>query len=150
MAEKDASLTRETYNALLKAVNDNGWACIHDDDRLNLQYGVKVDDLQLDFYVMLDAERQLAVLVCKMPFTFVEGNRVDGAVETSAINYELVDGNFCYDFPNGLCHFKMTISYRESVISSKAFEFMLNYSVWAIQKYYKRLYRIALGIESAE
>lgn len=149
MAETTA-LTKDTFNALLQAVKDNGWSCIHNENNLTVQYGLTVGDLQLDFYIMLDAQRQLAILVCKLPFTFVKGRRVDGAVATSAINYELIDGNFAYDFPNGLCHFKLTTSYRESVISPKAFAFMLNYSVWVLDKYYKRLYRIALGMESAE
>lgn len=150
MAEINSELTKATFDALREAVKGNGWQCVCNEDALTVQYGVKADDLQLDFYILLDAQRQLVLLMSKLPFTFVPHKRVDGAVETCAINYELIDGNFAYDFVNGLCHFKMTACYRDSVISPKAFEFMLNYSVVVMEKYYKRLYRIAIGLESAE
>lgn len=150
MAEINTELTKATFNALREAVNDNGWKCIYNEDALTVQYGVKSDDLQFDFYVLLDAQRQLVLLTCKLPFSFVPHRRVDGAVETCAINYNLIDGNFAYDFTNGMCHFKMTCCYRESVISPKAFGFMLNYPVAVLEKYYKRLYRIAIGLESAD
>lgn len=148
MAET-TSYTKETFNALLQAVSDNGWVCIKNEENLTVQYGVTGEAVQMNFYIMLDDQKQLAILVCKLPLTFGVGNRVDGAVATSAINYELIDGNFAYDFPNGLCHFKQTLCYRDSAISPKAFEFMLNYSVRVIEKYYKRLYRISLGLENA-
>lgn len=150
MAEINTELTKATFNALREAVNGNGWKCIYNEDTLTVQYGVKSDDLQLEFYLLVDPQRQLVLLTCKLPFSFVPHKRVDGAVETCAINYNLIDGNFAYDFINGMCHFKMTCCYRESVISPKAFEFMLNYSVAVLEKYYKRLYHIAIGLESAE
>lgn len=139
------TLAKKTYSTLLKAIEMNNWHCGKDDEKLSINFGVNGDDLHMDFTVFIDAERQLVRLTSKMPYKISGDKLVDSAIATSAANYALADGSFDLDLSNGNIYYRMTTSYRASVVSPEAFMYMVNYAAWAVDKFNDKFLMISNG-----
>ena len=151
MAEVNMNLARETYKTLLKAIAENGWHCKQDDNEMCIDFGVNGDDLHMDFHVSIDAERQLVRLISRLPFRFPKEKIIDGALATSIANYVVcADGSFDFNVLNGDVIFRMTTSYRSSVIASSALVYLVNYACWAVDKVNDKLLLVSNGIMSVE
>lgn len=145
MAETDMKLTKFTYRTLLYAVKKKGWTCKNDDNNLSINYGVNGDNLHMDFDVSIDAERQLVRLVSKLPLKFDIKQIVAGAITTCLANYKLSDGSFDLDTTCGNVMYRMTTSYRDCYLSAEALIYLMDYSAWAIDKFYAPLQAVANG-----
>lgn len=151
MAEINMALAKQTYNTLLKAIAENGWHCKQDDDRLCIDFGVNGDDLHMDFHVSIDAERQLVRLLSRLPFRFPKEKFIDGALATSIANYIIcADGSFDFNVLNGDVLFRMTTSYRSSIIASSALVYLVDYACWAVDKVNDKLLMVSNGMMSVE
>ncbi|MCM1439108.1 MAG: YbjN domain-containing protein [Roseburia sp.] len=135
MIDIKTSLAEKTYKNLLEAVKDNNWTCERHDDELKINYGVNGDFMHMNFRILVDKDTDTVRLFSYLPVQFDESKRTQGALVTSAANYSLSDGRFEYDVKDGSVFFKMTASYRMSIISVEALVYMLNYSAWAVDKF---------------
>jgi hypothetical protein len=68
----------------------------------------------------------------------------------SAVNYTMVDGSFDYNFLNGNTLFRLTSSYRNSMISTTALEYMLMVSCNTVDEYNDKLFMLCKGMMSLE
>lgn len=146
MAEEvNMTLARETFKTLVKAIEMNNWHCGQNEEELKINFGVNGEDLHMDFIVSVDAKRQLVRLSSRMPFNMNKNRLVEGAIATCAANYSLADGSFDYDLSDGEIIYRMTTSYRESVVSPKVFMYMVNYAAWAVDKFNDKFLMISNG-----
>ena len=150
MAEANMTLAKQTYKTLLKAIEMNKWHCGQDDENLKINFGVNGDDLHMDFVVTVDAQRQIVRLMSKMPYRMNKAKLVDGAIATSVANYALSDGSFDLDLSDGSIYFRMTTSYRGSVVSPEVFIYMVNYAAWGVDKFNDQFLMISNGSLSVE
>lgn len=150
MSNIDTALAIRTYKTLLKAVEEYGWECGRDDEKLKINYGVNGDILHMDFTITIDAERQLVRLYSKLPYRFPKNRLMHGAAATAAVNYALADGSFDYDITDGTLHFRMTTSYRQSDVTTEALKYLFDYSTWAIDKYNFKILSVAADVLSLE
>lgn len=141
---------QETYKTLLKAIELNGWKCRQNDERLAITFGVNGDDLHMDFIIRIDADRQLVCLLSKLPFNFQRSKLMDGAIVTSIANYALADGSFDYDILKGDVYFRMTTSYRASVISHEALMYLVNCAAYTVDKFNDQFLMVNDGTMSTE
>lgn len=148
--ELKTALARQTYRTLLSAIEANEWVCSHNDAQLALNFGVHGDDLDMEFYVLVDAERQIVRLISRLPFKF-PGNKIyEGAIATGVANYALVDGNFDFDITSGDVIFRMTTSFLSSVVSKDAFINLVNYAAWAVDRFNDKLFMVSNGMMSLD
>ena len=137
MADPIKMLAMKNYRSLLEAFELNDWKCDHDGGTMKMEYGVNGDYFKMRFTTKVVAERQHVILTSKLPCKFPKERSGAGALVIGAANYALSAGKFDFNVDDGSISFKMTLSYRGSILSKEAYKFLLNYPCWAIDKCYK-------------
>ena len=143
--EKELKLAKEAYDTLCRTLDKMEWNYEKDDENFIIRFGVRGDDIPMKFVVACDAERQLIRLMSYLPFRIKEDKRIDGAIATSYANFLLADGSFDYDLTDGSIAFRMTSSFRESVVGEELFSYMIHVSCMTVDKYNDQFMKISEG-----
>lgn len=138
-----AQKTFETFCRMMDAQN---WKYAKDEEKLMIETGARGDDLPIALRVLVDAERMLVRLYSPMDFEVAADRLVDMAMGICIINDNLVDGNFDLNVENGNIFYRMTTSFRESLISEEAFDFFLGFAIHVIDEYNDKLLMLAKGM----
>ena len=126
---------KQVYGILCDAIDRRSWKYGKDEEKLLVHFGVSGDDIPMNFILVVDADRQLIRLMSPMPFKFCQDKRMEGAIATCAASNTMADGNFDYDLSDGEVVFRMTASFRESVIGEGLFQYMIDCSCAMVDKY---------------
>lgn len=138
----------EVYAALCAALDSVNWKYAKGEDgqgNPQVEFSVSGDDLGMSFTMKLDVKRQLVRLHSQLPFKFKGERRLSGAIATCQANYKLADGSFDFDIEGGGVYFRMTASYRDSVLSKDAFLYLVRASYNIVDEYNDKLYDLATG-----
>ena len=133
MADMNKAL--QVYQTLCDALDRRGWKYGKEEEKLLVHFGVNGEDIPMNFILIVDAERQLIRLMSPLPFKMSEAKRMEGAIAACAASYGMVDGSFDYDLSDGTILFRMTASFRESVIGDGLFQYMISCSCAMVDKY---------------
>lgn len=144
---KNATLVYET---LKKVFDDREWKYTAHDDDLVVTYGVRGDDIPMDFVFKTDAERQLVALISMIPCVIPEDKRDAFALIVCAVNNKLADGNFDFDYESGHVYFRITSSFRESLISDAFIDYITTAASTIVDVYNDKFLMIATGMLSPE
>lgn len=136
---------KDVYDILCAMMDSNEWGYQRDEENLAIYTGFSGDDLSMQFKVSIDAKRQLVYLISALPFKMCEDKRVEGAVATCEINFELADGSFDYSVTDGTIGFRMTSSYRESLVGTDLMKYMIDCACYTVDKYNDKLEAINDG-----
>ena len=139
-------LAKQVYATLCNAVEKRGWKFGKDDAKLLVHFGVRGDDIPMNFIIVVDADRQLIRLMSPLPFKMSEDKRMEGAIATCVATYGMADGSFDYDLSDGEIVFRMTASFRESRIGEGLIQYMISCACAMVDKYNDRLLAIDKGI----
>lgn len=123
--EKEIKQAKVAYDTLCEMLNEHKWHYEEDKENLVISCGAQGEDLPIKFLIRVDAERQIIALMSYLPFSIPEDKRVDIALAVSAINYVLADGSFDFNFVDGTLLFRMTSSFRASLLGKDVFEYLL-------------------------
>ena len=140
----------EAYSTLCRTLDNIGWTYKRMDDELKIMFGVGGDDIPMNFLIIVDADRQLVRLLSLMPFQMNPDKRVEGAVATCVINYALADGSFDFDIETGHIMFRLTASFRESLLSEELFKYIVSIACHTIDRYNDQLSDLNDGKLSVE
>lgn len=146
--EKKMELAKQVYQTLCEAIERREWNFGKDEERLLVHFGVSGDDIPMQFILIVDAERQLIRLMSPMPFKMSESKRMEGAIATCAASFGMADGSFDYDLSDGTIVFRMTASFRESLIGEGLFQYMISCSCAMVDKYNDQFLALDKGIMS--
>ena len=102
----------------------------------------------MQFILIVDAERQLIRVMSPLPFKMSESKRMEGAIATCAISFGMADGSFDYDFSDGTIVFRMTASFRESLIGEGLCQYLISCSWSMVDKYNNQFLALDKGIMS--
>lgn len=108
------------------------------------------DDLPMEFVMFCDVNRQLVRVMSQMPFKFSPEKRVEGALVTCRANYMMVDGNFDYDFETGKVIFKITTSYRDSLIDQELLLYMVRLAISMVDEFNDKFFAVDKGLMSVD
>ena len=133
--EKVLKQAQAVYRALCKMLDEREWRYEKKENELSIRCGAQGEDLPMEIIIEVDVDRQLATLLSPMPFTVPENRRVALAVAVSQANNGMVDGCFDYDCQTGKIIFRMTSSFRQSLIGKDLFAYMLNCSCYTVDEY---------------
>lgn len=136
MASKQA-LT--IYKYLCDFLDGRNYRYTKNDNDLLVQITMVGEDDPMQFYINVDDERALVIFRSFLPFRFKEERRIAGAIAVCNINYKVCDGMFNTDVRNGSLYFKLTTSFRDSIISQDVIEQMFELSCQMVDKYNDRL-----------
>ena len=137
---------RSTYHTLCKALDNMDLRYDRTDDELKVLLGFKGDAFDMQFLFLVDADRQLIRLISLLPFNMNEDKIVEGAIAVAGINYLLADGSFDIDLTEGHVLFKMTSTFRDSIIGEELTEYMVSIACSTVNKYCGRLASLNDGI----
>lgn len=147
MAEQyDMKKAREVFNTMIKKLDSIGWKYEKHEEKLLIKSGVKGDDLPVEFIVVVNPRNEVVQFLSAMPFNMPEDKRVDGAIAVCVANYGLVDGSFDYDLSDGEIRFRLTSSYRESILSGDLFEYMIMVAASTVDQYNDKFFMISKGM----
>lgn len=151
MAEvENMEKARETFDTMCRMLDKRDWRYEKHEDQLTIKSGVKGDDLPIEFIIRVNPNNQIVSFISWLPFKVDESKRIDVALATCVVNYRLADGSFDYDLSDGEILFRLTSSFRDSVIGEEMFEYMLMVSASTIDIYNDRFFMIAKGVMSLQ
>lgn len=148
--EKNMQLAKRVYQTLCESIERRNWKYgkDEDEDKLIVHFGVNGEDIPMDFVIIVDAGRQLIRLISPLPFKMSESKRMDGAVAVCAASYGMSDGSFDYDLSDGTITFRMTASFRESIIGEGLFDHMISLSCAIVDDYNDQFLALNKGLMS--
>lgn len=146
--EKKMELAKQVYATLCAAIDRREWNYQKDEEKLVAYFGVSGDDIPMQFILAVDADRQLIRVMSPLPFKMSEAKRMEGAIATCAATYGLADGSFDYDLSDGTIVFRMTASFRESLIGEGLFQYLISCSCAMVDKYNDQFLAIDKGLMS--
>lgn len=148
--QKELKQAQTVYKALCDMLDERKWHYEKREDDLTIKCGVQGDDLPMEILVEVDNDRKLVTLLSFMPFAVPENRRQALAVAVSQANNGMIDGSFDYDYLTGRILFRMTSSYRESLIGKKLFDYMVSCACYTIDEYNDKFLVIAKNEMSTE
>lgn len=141
--DKKIKRAQKVYKNMCAELKKHGIKFGENEKDLETFFRVTGDDLPMDFIVKVDAERELVRLNSTLPVTFKEGNLIQGAVATCQLNYVLADGCFDYSVTDGTITYKMTSSYKDSLLSGEVFVYLVGIAMGTVERYNDKLYMLA-------
>ena len=126
------------------------WKYEKHEDELLIKSGIKGEDLPIDFIVVVNPKNEVVQFISSLPFNIPEDKRIDAAVAVCVANYGLVDGSFDYDISDGEIRYRLTSSYRESIISEDLLEYMIMVSASTVDQYNDRFFMVSKGMMSIQ
>ena len=148
--DKNLKQAQAVYKALCEMLEDRDWHYEKFEEDLTIKCGAQGEDLPMEIVVQVDTKRQLVSLLSQMPFAVPENRRTALAVAVSQANNGMIDGSFDFDYLSGRIVFRMTSSYRESLIGKQLFEYMLSCACYTIDEYNDKFLMVAKNEMSAE
>ncbi|MBO5312885.1 MAG: YbjN domain-containing protein [Clostridia bacterium] len=147
-SQNELRLAKEVYETLCSALDNRNWRYSRNDEKLIIDVSVSGDDLPMDFMIKCDADYQIIRLQSFLPFKMSEEKRVEGSIVTNYINYRLVDGSFDYNIGDGTILFRLTSSFRDSLVQEEVFDYMIDVSCGTIDAYNDKLLMLSKGLMS--
>lgn len=147
MAEEiNMTQAKEVYATLLRMLDNQKWNYEKEEEKLLIRCGLSSEDFPVEFIVVVKPDKEVVQFLSKIPCVIPEDKRAECAIAVCIANYGLCDGSFDYNISDGTIVFRMTSSYRESLISEKLFEYMIFTSAWTVDKYNDRFFMYAKGM----
>lgn len=151
MAEQEKlALAKETFVTLCKALDNNDYKYHRNDEKLSVEFGVRGDDIPMDFIIKVDVQRQFVMILSPVNVSTDEDKRLDMAVAISIINNKIVNGSFDFDISTGKMYFRMVNSFIDSELGEELFTYMIFSAASIIDDYNDKFYMLSKGIISLE
>ncbi|MDE7329572.1 MAG: YbjN domain-containing protein [Clostridia bacterium] len=144
----DMKEAQEVYTTVCETLDMKGWRYEKHPEDLVVTFTVNGEDIPMDFVVAVDGKRMLIRLLSRLPFKFAANKRVEGSIATNFANFKLGDGSFDYDLTDGAVTFRMTSSFRGSLISNTAVNYMFNCACATVDDYNDSFLMISKGMLS--
>lgn len=148
--QNNLELTKRTYATLCAALDERQWKYRRNDEEMAIEYVVNGDDIPMRFFIRFDAERTIVRFISPLPLSVREDKRLEMAVALSMINDYLVAGCFEMDMNDGELRFRVSNSFRDSVLSGEAFLHLLQLGIQVVERYNDKLFMLATGVISLE
>ena len=136
---------QSVFSTVCEMLDDKGWRYQKDAEKLKINCSATGEDLPIDVRFIVDAERDLVMFLSSLNFSVPEEMRETMAKAVSMINYSTVAGSFDFNPADGALWFRLTSSYRDSLVSKGVYEYMLIVSCSTVDEYNDKLLMLAKG-----
>ena len=148
--EKEKKKALNVYEQMCTMLDNKGFKYTRHDDDLVISCTVRGEDIPMDMLIFVHEEQQLVRILSPMPFDVPEDKRFDMAVAVCVANYGIIDGSSDYDLSDGDLRFRLTSSFRESILSEDLLEYMFMVSAVTTDRYNDKFMMLAKGMMSIE
>lgn len=123
------------YKTLCQTLDNMKWGYSKEEDLFVVRTKAIGNDLTMDLFIKIDAERQVMYLKSPMPFTVPQSSRDTLAKAVIMANYTMLNGSFEMDLTDGYVAFKMVVPYVESILSEHVCHYMIMVSCQMTDKF---------------
>lgn len=148
--EKKMKQAQATYQTLCKMLDTRDWKYQKNDEKLKIESGIRGEDLPIEFIMVVNPRQEIVSFFSRLPFKMSEEKRVEGALAVCLANYGMADGSFDYDISDGEIVFRMTSSFRESLLGEDLFEYMIMCAASTVDVYNDKFLMVSKGAMSIE
>ena len=113
------------YNTLCQTLDNMKWGYSKEEDVFVVRTKAIGNDLTMDLFIKIDADRQVMYLKSPMPYNVPSDSRDMLAKAVIMANYTMLNGSFEYDLSDGYLAFKMVVPYMESMLSECVCHYMI-------------------------
>ena len=146
--EKNLAIAKSLFSKMCDALDRKDCNYEKSEEDLTVFFTVEGDDIPIRFFLIIDADAKLIKLMSPLPFKMSEEKRMDGAIAACAASFGMADGSFDYNISNGQIVFRMTASFRESLIGEELFLYMVGCSYSSVRDYNYQFLAVDKGIIS--
>ena len=118
-SEKDIYYANEAYKTVCAALDDMGWTYQKDEEKLMVSFGVNGENIPMTVGIVCNLDMQILQLISFMPFNAPSHRMSELASSICVINYRLAMGSFDLSLDDGTIMFKLSSSFRETLISTE-------------------------------
>lgn len=140
----------KVYYDFCKMMDDEEWTYEGNEEKLSIVCGAVGEDLPIELNIRMDVDRQLVLVLSRLPYKVPEEKRVDVAVAVSVINNVLVDGSVDFNLESGHVFFRITNSYMDSNLSGEVYGYLLYCACQTIDTFNDKLLMLSKGIIDVE
>ncbi len=115
--ERVAKRGKEVFETICEVMDDNGWRYQKKEEELSVAIGFDTEDFDIKLHFFVELRTQKITLLSMLPFAVRNEAVDDCALAACEVNYRLKDGDFLYDFANNAIFFKLTTSFKGSLLS---------------------------------
>ena len=123
------------YKTLCQTLDNMRWHYTKEEDQFVVRATAIGNDLSMDLFMKIDAERQVMYLKSPMPFIVPAPLRDKLATAVVMANFTMLNGSFEYDLSDGYLAFKMVVPYMESIVSERVCHYMIMVSCQMTDKF---------------
>lgn len=113
------------FGTICKYLDAHDWKYEKDEDELSVRLTTKGEDLIIPIAIRINTQLMIVSIISPIPIEVPEDKRVGMTIAVTAANYTIVDGSFDYSVNNGAIVYRLTTSYRDSIISANLIEYLL-------------------------
>lgn len=100
--------------------------------------------------MMVDKERSLLKLLSPLPFAVPENKRLDMSLAVNALNNQLPEGNFDYEYASGRLCFRIASCFKDCEIAAAVPEYLLFLAGVVVDRFNDKLRMFSEGAVSLE
>jgi len=141
---------KKVLASLIEELEECGWRYELIEDKLLVHFSGRGDDLPMEFFISVDPERELVTSRSVLPFELDPEKLIESSVAVALVNYKLVDGNFEFDPKEGHLFFKLTSSFKDSLLSKEFFKYLIHFAVVIVDEFNEKLLMLAKGMIDLE
>lgn len=119
------SEAKTMYGTLCQTLDNMKWRYGKDEGNLVVHTSAVGEDLTIQLFIKVDAERQVMYLKSPMPFTVPAPKRDAVSAGVIAANFAMLNGSFELDTVNGQLAFKVVVPFMKSIISENVCHYMI-------------------------
>lgn len=119
------SEAKALYGTLCQTLDNMKWRYGKDEDKLVIHTSAIGEDLTIQLFMRVDADRQVMFLKSPMPYTIPENKRETVATAVTVANFAMLNGSFEMDIGKGVLAFKIVVPFMNSLISENVCHYMI-------------------------
>lgn len=137
--DKNLKKAKAVFQTICEMLDERNWSYEKHEDDLIITTAAKGEDLPIGVIIKVDDKYEVVTLFSPLPFQVPNDRVVATAIAVNQANVNIVDGSFDFDCNKGNITFRLSSSYRESLIGKGLFDYMLICSCVTVDLYNDRL-----------
>lgn len=137
---------RQTYETLCRSMDNHDWKYEKHEDNLAISCSARGDDLPVELTVTVDADRQVVMVLSRLPMNIPEDKRIDIAIAVSVANNNMVHGCFDFNLASGRLYFRMSNSFIDSRLGEDVFFYLVLCACRTVDEYNDRFLMLSKGM----
>ena len=143
--DKEIRQAQMVYSTICDTLDDMNWTYDKDEENLDIYSGAGTDDYPIDIRINVSPSKALVTVLSEIAVDDNIDTRAAVSVGVSIINNRLVDGNFDYNMADGKMFFRITSSFKSSLLSKDVFDYMIYIACHTVDEYNDKLIPLSTG-----